>query len=100
MLHQAGHGTEVARRYPAVLFRDVSQRLHVPRRLTEPERLAWIDRVGAARGIETPYETMKTEIEAAASDRHGANDRVLRAIKRLYEWKQEMLDGPGRHTSG
>lgn len=100
LLHQAGHGTEIAKRYPSVVLREVSQRLHAPRRLSEQARLTWIDRVGAARGVETTYSTLQAEVEAASSNRSTGGERTLRAVKRLHQWKQEMLDGPGRDTSG
>lgn len=99
LLYQAGHGTAVAQRYPAVVLREVAQRLHMPRGLREPERLEWIDRVSAARGIGTGYRALLAEIETVEPDRRAATDQTLQTARRLFQWKQEMLDGPGRGTN-
>jgi hypothetical protein len=99
LLHQAGHGTEIAKRYPAVVLREVLQRLHVPRRLSGQERLTWVDRVGAARSVETTYSKLQAEIETASSKRSAGGEGALSAVTRLYQWKQEMLNGSGRDKS-
>ena len=98
LLHQTGRGGDIARRYPEVVLRQVSQRLHVPRRLPDQERLAWIDRIGMARGVKARFGSLKEGIDASATGRgHG---RVLRNVQRLYQWKREMLDGSGNDSNG
>lgn len=99
LLHQAGHGTEIAKRYPAVVLREVLQRLHVPRHLTKQERLTWVDRVGATRSVKTTYSALQAEIETVSSKRSAGGEGTLGAVTRLYQWKQEMLNGSGRDKS-
>jgi hypothetical protein len=98
LLQEAGHGTAIVQRYPPVALRAVARRLHAPRRLNNSALVAWIDRVGTARGVKTSYRALRDEIENTASPQNANDIRVLRAVQRLYQWKQEMLDGPGRHS--
>ncbi len=98
LLQEAGHGTAIVRRYPTVALRTVAQRLHAPRRLNETELIAWIDRVGTTRNVRRSYRTLQDEIEKAMSHHSIDDERVLRMAQNLHQWKQEMLDGPGRNS--
>lgn len=100
LLHQSGQGAEIARRYPAVIFRQVTQRLHTPRHLSESARIDWVDRVGDSRGVTTRYADLQRDAESPGLTGRARNEAVLRAAQRLYKWKQEMLDGSGHHTDG
>jgi len=99
LLYQSGQGVQIARRYPAVILRQVTNRLHTPRHLSEDAKRDWIDRVGDTRGVTTHYRDLQREIESATPKGRTQTEAVLRALKRLHTWKQEMLDGSGRHTS-
>ncbi len=98
LLQGAGHGTAIVRRYPAVALRAVAQRLHAPRGLSPLDLIAWVDRVGTARGVKTRYRPLQDEIENAASQQNANDNRVLHAVLNLYQWKQEILNGPGRNS--
>ena len=100
LLHQTGHGGDIARRYPEVVLRQVALRLHMPRRLAESDRVGWVDRIGAARGVATRYQILKEEIEGSATGSNYGRNRVLKSVQRLYQWKQEMLDGSGNDSNG
>ena len=56
-----------------------------------------IDRLGAARRIEPSFETLYRDAETAASAFPPGGPRLLQAIQRLHDWKQEMIHGSGRH---
>ena len=100
LLHQTGRGGDIARRYPEVVLRQVAQRLHMPRRLADSDRIGWVDRIGAARGVATQYRMLKEEIEGSATGKGYGRSRVLKSVQRLYQWKQEMLDGSGNDSNG
>lgn len=100
LLHQSGQGAEIARRYPAVILRQVTQRLHTPRHLSETARLDWVDRVGESRGVTERYADLLRDAESTGLTGRARREAVLRAVQRLYKWKQEMLDGSGQHRDG
>jgi hypothetical protein len=97
LLQQAGHEQAVARAYPRIVIRELAQQFHAPRNLTPVQQIGWIDRLGAARRIEPSFETLYRDAETAASAFPPGGPRLLQAIQRLHDWKQEMIHGSGRH---
>ena len=77
--------------------RDVGRQLHAPRGISATALVAWLQRVGSARGVET--------IAARSSARSKTWRRVAAGIRRpwcgwrveIHRWKGEIIDGRVRH---
>jgi hypothetical protein len=93
-----GHEAIMVRRYVQETIRAVASQLHAPAGLSGEPLLAWLQRVGLARGVEANCgEIAQRAAQLSESGRRDLKsaDRVARDI---YRWKQEMTDGPSRHT--
>lgn len=97
LLQQAGHEQEVARAYPGIVLRELAHQFHAPRNLTAAERIRWVDRLGATRGIAPSFDELDREAAAAALENTSGGTRLLHALQRLHQWKRELLHGPGRY---
>ncbi|MEE8271390.1 MAG: DUF4350 domain-containing protein [Alphaproteobacteria bacterium] len=100
LLAYGGHGREIFRRYLDVVQRDVARRVHAPRDLGDAAFVAWLDRVGTARGTRTSYRALRERAEALIAAGRADGARLARAALGLYRWKGEMLHGPGGHPVG
>ena len=93
-----GHEAIMVRRYVQETIRAVAAQLHAPAGLAGEPLLAWLQRVGVARGVKANCSEIAQRVaqlvESRRRDLKGA-DRIARDI---YRWKQEMTDGPSRHT--
>jgi len=93
-----GHEATMVRRYVQETIRTVASQLHAPAGLSGERLLAWLQRVGLARGVEANCdEISQRAAQLAESGRRDLKsaDRIARDI---YQWKQEMTNGPSRHT--
>lgn len=97
LLHQAGYAREIAGSYPEIVLHDLARQLHAPRSMAPGERATWIDQVGAARQMKTTYRALADEITSATGNKAAGDTATLRAVQKLYDWKQELIDGSGRH---
>lgn len=100
LLRYGGHDREILRRYQSVVIQDVARRLHAPRDLDEAALVAWLDRAGAARGLQTSLRVLRRDAEAGTAATDAERSSQALAAHALYRWKQEMIDGSGggRHT--
>jgi hypothetical protein len=94
LLQFGGHGPEILRRYLDATFRDVVRRLRAPRNIDEDSLVAWVDRVGKARGVRASFWDLRREIEVVLGAASPNSPNLLRAAKSLYRWKQEIIHGP------
>ena len=95
-LLQFGSHTDMAlRRYAEDVARDVSDRFHFPSGLSREQRDARLDELGASRGTRGTWSELRIRALEASTARGPRRDvEALRAAHALYEWKQEILDGP------
>jgi len=94
LLQFGGHGPEILRRYRDATFRDVVRRLRAPRNIDEDSLVAWVDRVGKARGVRASFWDLRRKIEVVLGAASPNSPNLLRAAKSLYRWKQEIIHGP------
>jgi hypothetical protein len=93
----SGHESIMVRRYVQETIRTVARQLHAPAGLSGEPLLAWLARVGLARGVRTDCGEIARSAELLETGRRNFKgaDRIAREI---YRWKREMMDGPSRHT--
>jgi hypothetical protein len=92
-----GHQDMMVRRYVEETVRDVAATLHAPRELSTENRIAWLQRVGLARGTTIDFEALLRR--AADGSRAGLrNPPALVSVARdIHQWKKEIVDGRARH---
>ncbi len=92
-----GHQDVMVRRYVQETVRDAAVQLHAPRELSGGGLVAWLQRVGLARGVTVDCEAALRR----AADLGGARRRNFSALVRLaqdiHQWKGEIVDGRSRH---
>ena len=93
LLDPERHGGPILRRYADAALREVSERLHAPRRATPAERADWLDRLGRSRRVGASYRALEAEAAEAAAAPTGQADRLTAVAARLHRWKKELLDG-------
>ncbi|WP_413988020.1 DUF4350 domain-containing protein [Labrys okinawensis] len=90
LLDRAGHHAFVMRRYVRATLRDAGRLFHAPRQLDDEQLAAWLDKIGASRGI----DTKSADILARTSDSHSTSLLVLfQAARDIHQWKEDISDG-------
>ncbi len=92
-----GHHEVMIRRYVFETMRDVARQLHAPRGLSTAALVAWLQRVGAARGITTDCAALMSETEALADGRRHSAASLVRLAREIHRWRGEIVDGRTRH---
>jgi hypothetical protein len=92
-----GHHEVMIRRYVFETVRDVARQLHAPRGLSTAALVAWLQRVGAARGITTDCSALMSETEALADGRRRSPASLVRLARQIHQWRGEIVDGRARH---
>jgi hypothetical protein len=91
-----GHQDVMVRRYVQETVRDVASQLHAPRELVGAALIAWLKRVGLARGVTIDCEAVLLDAQAATAGRRNAS-LLVRLARDIYQWKGEIVDGRARH---
>jgi hypothetical protein len=92
----AGYQVVMVQRYVQALVRDVGRQLHGPAGLSEIDTVAWLDRVGRARGVDVSCAALLQR----ANDLDRRRDAgVLAALASdTHRWKREIVDGAPGHS--
>ena len=93
-----GHHEVMVRRYVFETVRDVARQLHAPRGLSTAALVAWLQRVGAARGISTDCGALISETETLADGRRRSAASLVRLARDIHRWRGEIVDGRSRHS--
>ncbi|HLH94527.1 MAG TPA: DUF4350 domain-containing protein [Xanthobacteraceae bacterium] len=95
-----GHQDMMVKRYVEETIRDVAATLHAPRDLSIKNRIAWLKRVGLARGTTIDFDALLQR--AADGSRTGLRhpSALLRLARDTHQWKREIVDGRARHPGG
>jgi hypothetical protein len=94
-----GHQDVMVRRYVQETVRDVASQLHAPRELSGNGLIAWLQRVGLARGVTIDCEAVLLEAEDGMSRRRNAA-ALVRLARSIHQWRGEIIDGRARHPRG
>lgn len=90
LLDRAGHHAFVMRRYVRATLRDAGRLFHAPRQLDDEQLAAWLDKIGASRGL----ETKSADILARAADSQSTSLLALfQAARDIHQWKEDISDG-------
>ena len=97
LIEFGGHQPVMIRRYVQETLRDVARQLHAPRALAGEALIAWLQRVGGARGVTVECEALMRRAgeltEASRRDQSG----LVRLARDTHRWQGEMLDGRSGH---
>ncbi len=88
LVRLAGREHRMASPYAVLVRAAVARAIGAPRRLSEPELDALLDRVGAQSGSEARYSTLATR----AAEARTAGD-LMAVARDLHRWKLEMTHG-------
>lgn len=91
LLDYAGHHGVTLTRYIRLTVRSTALALHAPHGLDEGAVMAWLDRVGKARGVTASC----ADIVRAASDLNPGDTRnlarLMECARNIYRWKGEII---------
>jgi hypothetical protein len=92
LIDHAGHHAAILRRYIGMLLQDTGRQLRAPRQSSDHELAAWLDRAGAARGLQPDctavLERSTAELQDAVS--------LFTEARIIHRWRKDILNG----TSG
>ncbi len=97
LIELSGHQQMMIARYVQETVRDVARQLHAPRGLAGEALVAWLQRVGAARGTEVDCGALMQRAGELAAARRREPASLVRLARDTHRWKGEILDGRSRH---
>jgi len=93
-----GHQDVIVKRYVQETVRDVAVALHAPRELAGAKLIAWLQRVGLARGVAIDCEAVLIQAAEAGMTRRRNSSALVRLAREIHLWKGEIVDGRSRHS--
>jgi hypothetical protein len=93
LIEFTGHQEVMVRRYVLETVRDVARQLHAPRELSTAALIGWLQRVGAARGVDTDCGALIREAETLGESRRRNPAPLVRLARQIHRWKGEIIDG-------
>ena len=97
LIELSGQQQKMIARYVHETVRDVARQLHAPRGLAGEALVAWLQRVGAARGTEVDCGGLMQRAGELAAARRREPASLVRLARDTHRWKGEILDGRSRH---
>jgi len=92
-----GHQDVMVKRYVQETVRDVAAQLHAPRELAGAGLLAWLERVGLARGVRIDCADLLRQAAQAGRGRRRNPSSLVRLARDIHRWKGEIVDGRSKH---
>jgi hypothetical protein len=92
-----GHQDVMVRRYVEETVRDAAVQLHAPRELSGGGLVAWLQRVGLARGVTVDCEAVLRQAADLGGERRRNFSALVRLARDIHQWKGEIVDGRSRH---
>jgi hypothetical protein len=92
-----GHQQVMVRRYVEETLRHVARQLHAPRTLTGDALVAWLKRVGGARGVTVDCGALMQQARELGVAGRRDQASLVRLARDTHRWQGEMLDGRSRH---
>ncbi len=94
LIDYAGHQAMVMQRYLRMTVSSVANQLHAPNGLDAQGLVAWLDRIGKARGVSSSCSEILAQAEGIEPDTHRNLNRLFAAVQDIHSWKGEVLHGP------
>ncbi len=91
-----GHQDVIVKRYVQETVRDAAFALHAPRELSGAGLIAWLQRVGLARGVAIDCEAVLQQAAETGTHRRSPT-ALVRLARDIHQWKGEIVDGRSRH---
>jgi hypothetical protein len=98
MIEFTGHQQVMIVRYIQETVRDVARQLHAPRGLSGEGLMAWLQRLGTARGSDVECGAVVRRASELGSGRRRDLAPLVRLARDIHRWKGEILDGRARHS--
>lgn len=90
LMDYAGHQHEVLRRYAFQTIQSVAEALHAPRNLEDEALAAWLDRVGAARGVKISCADIMRQTRSAVKNEADLS-LLLLCAEQAHSWRCAVL---------
>ena len=97
LIEFTGHQQVMVRRYVEETLRHVARQLHAPRTLTGDALVAWLKRVGGARGVTVDCGALMQQARELGVAGRRDQASLVRLARDTHRWQGEMLDGRSRH---
>jgi uncharacterized protein DUF4350 len=97
LIEFTGHEQVMIRRYVEETLRHVARQLHAPRALAGDALLAWLKRVGGARGVSVDCASLLQQARELGAAGRRDQASLVRLARETHRWQGEMLDGRSRH---
>jgi hypothetical protein len=92
LIEFTGHQQVMIRRYVQETVRDVARQLHAPRGLAGDAMIAWLQRVGRARGVEADCGALMRRADELRDP-----SSLVGVAREIHRWKGEILDRRSGH---
>jgi len=97
LIEFTGHEQVMIRRYVEETLRHVARQLHAPRTLAGDTLVAWLKRVGGARGVSVDCASLLQQARELGAAGRRDQASLVRLARETHRWQGEMLDGRSRH---
>jgi hypothetical protein len=97
LIEFTGHQEMIIRRYVLETIRDVGRQLHAPREISGDALVAWLQRVGSARGVDIDCGAVVRQMEGLTVGRRRNLWTLVRLARQIYQWRGEIIDGRVSH---
>jgi hypothetical protein len=97
LIEFTGHQQVMVRRYVEETLRHVARQLHAPRALAGDALVAWLKRVGGARGVTVDCGALMQQARELGVAGRRDQASLVRLARDTHRWQGEMLDGRSRH---
>jgi hypothetical protein len=97
LIEFTGHQQVMVRRYVEETLRHVARQLHAPRALAGDALVAWLNRVGGARGVTVDCGALMQQARELGAAGRRDQASLVRLARDTHRWQGEMLDGRSRH---
>jgi hypothetical protein len=99
LMQFAGHERLIIRNYVENTIRETARQLRAPKNLSYQQTLQWLTHFAQRRGINHDCTAIaQFAQELTASSGHVDSAKFADVARQIYQWKQEMLDGPSIHS--
>jgi hypothetical protein len=99
LIEFTGHQQVMVRRYVEETLRHVARQLRAPRALAGDALVAWLKRVGGARGVSVDCASLLQQARELGGSGWRDQTSLVRLARETHRWQREMLDGRTRHPS-
>ncbi|HLG88286.1 MAG TPA: DUF4350 domain-containing protein [Alphaproteobacteria bacterium] len=94
LIASTGHFRSVTQRYVRATIRDTARQLHAPRQFDDRGLVAWLERVGQARGVPTDLAEIARKAAMLSDALEPDRASLAELAQNIHRWKTEIMNGP------